>query len=120
MELARGARKIGCIKCGTNIPQKEVIRMRMIDADALKDNMFGYAPPEMTWDRGDIEHKIDEMPTVCVPQDIPLRCRTCSFFADAGGGLTSMTGVGVCEMFGGTRTKDDYCSKGAWISNATN
>ena len=38
--------------------------MRLIDADALKDNMFGYAPPEMTWDRGDIEHKIDEMPTV--------------------------------------------------------
>lgn len=37
---------------------------RMIDADALKDNMFGYAPPEMTWDRGDIEHKIDEMPTI--------------------------------------------------------
>lgn len=26
--------------------------------------MFGYAPPEMTWDRGDIEHKIDEMPTI--------------------------------------------------------
>lgn len=37
---------------------------RIIDADALKDNMFGYAPPEMTWDRGDIEHKIDEMPTI--------------------------------------------------------
>ncbi len=38
--------------------------MRLIDADALKDNMLGYAPPEMTWDRGDIEHKIDEQPTV--------------------------------------------------------
>ena len=38
--------------------------MRPIDADALKDNMFGYAPPEMTWDMGDIEHKIDEMPTI--------------------------------------------------------
>lgn len=38
--------------------------MRQIDADALKDNMFGYAPPEMTWDRSDIEHKIDEMPTI--------------------------------------------------------
>lgn len=37
---------------------------RMIDADALKDNMFGYAPPEMLWDRGDIEHKIDEQPTI--------------------------------------------------------
>jgi hypothetical protein len=38
--------------------------MRLIDADTLKDMLFGYAPPEMTWDRGDIEHKIDEMPTV--------------------------------------------------------
>lgn len=38
--------------------------MRLIDADALKDNMFRYAAPEMVWDRGDIEHKIDEMPTV--------------------------------------------------------
>ena len=38
--------------------------MRLIDADALKDNMFGYAPPEMTWDRGDIEHKIGEVPTI--------------------------------------------------------
>ena len=37
---------------------------RLINADALKSNMFNYAPPEMTWDRGDIEHKIDEMPTV--------------------------------------------------------
>ena len=38
--------------------------MRMIDADALKDNMFHYAAPEMVWDRGDIEHKINEMPTI--------------------------------------------------------
>ena len=38
--------------------------VRLIDADALKNNMFDYAPPEMTWDRGDIEHKIDEMPTI--------------------------------------------------------
>lgn len=37
---------------------------RMIDADALKSNMFNYAPPEMTWDRGNIEHKIDEQPTI--------------------------------------------------------
>lgn len=37
---------------------------RLIDADALKDNMFNYAAPEMVWDRGDIEHKINEMPTV--------------------------------------------------------
>lgn len=38
--------------------------MKIIDADALKDNMFHYAAPEMVWDRGDIEHKINEMPTV--------------------------------------------------------
>ena len=37
---------------------------RQIDADALKDNMFHYAAPEMVWDRGDIEHKINEMPTI--------------------------------------------------------
>ena len=37
---------------------------RLIDADALKANLFDYAPPEMTWDRGDIEHKINEMPTI--------------------------------------------------------
>lgn len=43
-----------------------VIQVRMIDADALKDNMFSYAAPEMMWDRGDIEHKIDEMPTIDV------------------------------------------------------
>lgn len=38
--------------------------MRPIDADALKENMFHYAAPEMMWDRGDIEHKINEMPTI--------------------------------------------------------
>lgn len=38
--------------------------MRPIDADALKDNMFHYTAPEMVWDRGDIEHKINEMPTI--------------------------------------------------------
>lgn len=36
----------------------------MIDADALKNDMFSYAAPEMVWDRGDIEHKIDEQPTI--------------------------------------------------------
>lgn len=36
----------------------------MIDGDALKNNMFHYAAPEMVWDRGDIEHKINEMPTI--------------------------------------------------------
>lgn len=39
-------------------------KTRLIDADALKDNMFHYAAPEMVWDRGDIEHKINEMPTI--------------------------------------------------------
>lgn len=39
-------------------------KIRIIDADALKANMFDYAPPEMVWDKGDIEHKIDEMPIV--------------------------------------------------------
>lgn len=38
--------------------------MKIIDADELKDNIFHYAAPEMVWDRGDIEHKINEMPTV--------------------------------------------------------
>ena len=37
---------------------------RLIDADELKNNMFSYAAPEMVWDRGDIEHKIDEQPTI--------------------------------------------------------
>lgn len=37
---------------------------RPIDADALKDNMFHYAAPEMMWNKYDIEHKIDEMPTI--------------------------------------------------------
>ena len=44
--------------------------MRLVDADALKDNMFHYAAPEMVWDRGDIEHKINEMPTIdAIPMD---------------------------------------------------
>ena len=38
--------------------------MRPIDADTLKNNMFSYAAPEMVWDRGDIEDKIGEMPTI--------------------------------------------------------
>jgi hypothetical protein len=38
--------------------------VRLGDLDALKDNMFNYAAPEMMWDRGDIEHKIDEQPTI--------------------------------------------------------
>lgn len=38
--------------------------MRPIDADAFFENITGYAPPEMVWDSGDIEHKLDEMPTL--------------------------------------------------------
>lgn len=38
--------------------------MRMIDADALIDNICKYAAPEMVWDRVDIIHKINEMPTI--------------------------------------------------------
>ena len=44
--------------------------MRLGDLDALKDNMFHYAAPEMMWDMGDIEHKINEMPTIpAIPLD---------------------------------------------------
>ena len=47
---------------------------RLIDADALKNSMFHYAAPEMVWDRGDIEHKINETPTIdAIPIDaIPV------------------------------------------------
>ena len=38
--------------------------MRLIDADALHSNFFDYSPREMVWDRGDVEHKINEMPTI--------------------------------------------------------
>ena len=38
--------------------------MRMIDGDALIDNICRYASPEMAWDRLDIVHKINEMPTI--------------------------------------------------------
>ena len=37
---------------------------RLVDVDALERNMFAYAAPEMLWDRGDIEHKIGEMPSI--------------------------------------------------------
>lgn len=41
-----------------------MIEQRLIDANALKANMFLYAAPEMVWDKVDIVHKIDEMPTI--------------------------------------------------------
>ena len=37
---------------------------RLIDADALHSNFFDYSAREMVWDRGDVEHKINEMPTI--------------------------------------------------------
>ena len=37
---------------------------RLIDGDALIDNICRYASPEMAWDRIDIVHKINEMPTI--------------------------------------------------------
>jgi len=37
---------------------------RLIDADALHSNFFDYSPREMVWDMGDVEHKINEMPTI--------------------------------------------------------
>lgn len=49
--------------------------MKLIDADELRKNMFDYAPPEMEWDRDDIEHKIGEMPTI---DAIPVvKCKDC-------------------------------------------
>ena len=67
--------------------------MRLIDADALKRNMFDYAPPEMVWDRDDINHKIDEMPTIdAVPV---VRCKDCKHSYDSPGGWTCSHGVCV-------------------------
>lgn len=49
-----------------------------------------------------------------VPQDVPLRCRMCSFF------VRKDLMTGECSAHGGVWAADDYCSKGAWMSNATN
>ena len=38
--------------------------MKFINVDALKHNLFDYAAPEMVWNKGDIEHKIKEMPII--------------------------------------------------------
>lgn len=64
--------------------------MRPIDADAFFENLTGYAAPEMVWDAGDIEHKLDEMPTLTLDDlrpkgewigdgydDIPCTCSHC-------------------------------------------
>lgn len=47
-------------------------------------------------------------------QDAPLRCKMCSFF------VSKDLVTGECSTHGGVWTADDYCSKGAWTSNATN
>lgn len=47
------------------------------------------------------------------PQKTPLRCKTCSFF------VSKDLMTGECSIYGDARTADDYCSKGAWTSNAT-
>ena len=49
---------------------------RMIDADALIDNICRYASPEMAWDRIDIVHKINEMPTIEERKGKWIRTRT--------------------------------------------
>lgn len=38
--------------------------MRLIDADRFFENLKRYAAPEMVWDASDIEHKLNEMPTI--------------------------------------------------------
>jgi len=49
-----------------------------------------------------------------VSQKTPLRCKMCSFF------VSKDLMTGECSTHGGVWTVDDYCSKGAWTSNATN
>ena len=57
---------------------------RLIDGDALKNNMFSYAAPEMVWDMGDIEHKIDEQPTIeAIPVEW-LKARETKYYEDWG------------------------------------
>ncbi len=52
-------------------------------------------------------------PTIYVPLYTLPRCRTCSFF------ISEDWVNGMCFKFGGERSADDYCSNGAWLSNAT-
>ena len=94
--------------------------MRLIDADALKE-VFGECPEDWGLVPEELQavkdwrfamQTIDAAPTMCVPQDTLLRCRTCSFF------VTKDCMTGGCSMFGGACTADDYCSWGKGISNA--
>lgn len=97
-----------------------VMKMRLIDADALKESIgecpedWGLVPEELqaVKDWRFAMQMIDAAPTICVPQDTLLRCRTCSFFVS----IDCVTGG--CSMFGVACTADDYCSKGEWMRNA--
>ena len=90
--------------------------MRLIDADALLEKMKHRK--EYVGRPSDPVCLVEDAPTVYVPQDTPLRCKTCSFFVNTDSGLCMINGLGRCSMFGGERSADDYCSKGAWLSNA--
>ena len=84
--------------------------MRLGDLDALKNSMFSYAVPEMVWDRGDIEHKINEMPTIdAVPV---VRCKDCKYsdtFADTTTATTPLKCLNI--RYGGVYP-DWYCEHG--------
>lgn len=92
---------------------------RLIDADVLMESLNDMKVSGETFVTAvEFAKKIiKDAPTVCVPQDTPLRCRTCSFFVSTGE-FDAMSCLGGCLMFGGARKSDDYCSQGAWISNA--
>ena len=83
----------------------EIKQMRLIDADELKMNMFAYAPPEMIWDHGDIDHKINEMPTIdAVPV---VRCKDCKYLKEA---KINNKGFRICKESGMEITGDGFCS----------
>ena len=83
--------------------------MRLIDADELKMNMFAYAPPEMIWDHGDVDHKINEMPTIdAVPV---VRCKDCKHFMEFEKPLGKWPGLCRYYNFHSVK-KNDFCSCG--------
>lgn len=41
---------------------------RFIDADKFFHDLTDYAPPEMVWDKGDIDHKLGEQPVLDVAE----------------------------------------------------
>ena len=90
---------------------------RLIDADVLVHElteMVRHNTGEYKYGIQAARLVVMDAPNVCVPNDTPLRCRTCSFF------VSEDLVTGGCSMFGGECTADDYCSRGAWTSNATN